>query len=171
MKLQPIYDLIDKFYKKPYYYLYSMSIYHVILVILTIYSIPIYINRVFFSLDFEFANQISTFINIYSMKNIIFTVLIMILDLIFLGILAYEFKQLKLTMRKITLIESIIFIISLSNPYLRTIMLFLSLNSLQIFIPYMIMKKISITKYIFLTGVYVTIIYCVAYPIILMYRG
>jgi hypothetical protein len=168
MKLQPIYNLIDRFYRHPYYYLYSMSIYHVIIILFTLYSFPIYRNQVFFSLDFNFANQFNNYINIFSIKNILFTLIIMIIDLVFLFIVAYEFKQLKLTIGKITIIETIIFILCFYNPYIRVSMLFLSLNSLQIFIPYMIMKSISLSKYIFLTGSYINIIYCLIYPIIIL---
>jgi len=170
MRLQTIYNLIDRFYKQPYYYLYSMSIYHVIIILFTLYGIDIYRNQVFFSLDFNFAEQFNKAISIYTIKNILFTLIILIIDLIFLGILAYEFKQLKLTINKITIIEIIIFIICFYNPYARVSMLFLSLNSLQIFIPYIIMKKISISKYIFLTGSYINIIYCLSYPIIILLR-
>jgi hypothetical protein len=92
----------------------------------------------------------------------------MIIDLIFLFIVAYEFKQLKLTITKITIIEIIIFSICLINPYARVSMLFLSLNSLQIFLPYIVMKKISLSKYIFLTGSYLNIIYCLTYPVLIL---
>jgi hypothetical protein len=166
MKLQPIYSLIDRFYKKPYYYLYSMSIYHIIIILFTFYGITIYRNQVFFSLDFNFAEQFNSAINIYSIKNILFSLIILIVDLIFFFILAYEFKQLKLTMAKITVLETIIFVLCIYFPYVRVSMLFLSLNSIQIFIPYMIMKTVGITKYIFLTGSYLNIIYCLIYPII-----
>jgi hypothetical protein len=145
-----------------------MSIYHIIIILFTLYEIAIYRNQVFFSLDYNFAQQINDKISFYSVKNILFTLIIMIVDLLFLWILAYEFKQLKLTITKITIIEIIIFSICLINPYARVSMLFLSLNSLQIFLPYIIMKNVSISKYIFLTGSYINIIYCLSYPIIIL---
>lgn len=153
-------------YFKPINFIYSMSFYHILVALFMFIGIE-YNYKVFFILDFSSAQITHINDNILKsgMMNILFSLSILLVDFIFLIIIMYEFKQLKLTWKKISLIEGIIFFVSLSNPYLRVVMMFLSLNTLTITIFYKIMKNIPYTNYIIVTGSYIIIIKLLLFPL------
>lgn len=156
----------DLLFKEPFYYIYSMSFYHVLIIIFTLLNITSEQPKVFFVLSFETFNFHLLDSSKSIISNIIFVLLIMIIDMIFLLICMYEFKSLKLTFNKIIIIEILIFIMSFSHPVLRMIMLFLSLNTLQITVFYKIIKYIPFAKYPFLTGSYFIILKLLSIPLI-----
>lgn len=151
---------------KPINFIYSMSFYHVLVALFMLIGIE-YNYKVFFVLDFSTATVSHLNDNILKsgIMNILFSLSILVVDFIFLIIIMFEFKQLKLTLKKISIIEVIIFFIALSNPYLRMIMLFLSLNTLAITIFYKIMKNVPYTNYIIVTGSYIIIIKLLLFPV------
>ena len=166
--LNRVYDYL---YKEPFYYIYSRSFYHVLIIIFTLLHISDIQPNVFFVLNFDTFNLHLFESGIESLiKNVIFVLLIMIVDVIFLLILMYEFKSLKLTYTKIFFLEIIIFVLALSNPTLRMIMLFLSLNTLEVTVFYKIIKYIPFSKYAFLTGSYILILKLLLVPVIEFYN-
>lgn len=62
--------------------------------------------------------------------------LLIFIDMIFLVILSVDFKKLNLTWERMGYIEVIIFILAVFIPEFRVIMIFLSLDTLQIFVFY-----------------------------------
>lgn len=161
-----IFNFYEKYYKHDYYYLYIMSIIHVLLLFYTyIFQTEISGNTLVV-LSFDVDNSTVDFINRFSFKNIFFISLIFIIDFIFLIILMKEFEQLKLNYYKIFLIEMLILFLSLSNPTIRNSMYFLSLNTLQITIVFKIIKYIPLGKLLFLSTAYIALIKLMLYPII-----
>lgn len=147
----------DNFYSNPIFYIYNMSIYHIFIIIFTLF-LGIKINsQTFVQLSIE-SIKIDITQNFF--KSLVFSTVIIILDLIFFIIIATEFKRLKLSTFKIIFIEIFIFYISFSYPFLRSTLFFLTLNSLQIFIPYKLMKAMPFYLFniIFITSSYIIII-------------
>lgn len=160
-----ILNLYDKFYKHPYYYLYSMSIYHILIILYSYVFILSYTPKTFYTLSFSIADTTNFFNDGDVLKNIFYTFLIISIDFIFLYILMKEFKSLNLNYFKVILLEIVIILISISHFILRDIMFFLSLNTLQITIVYIIIKKIPFGKQLFLSASYINILILFFYPL------
>lgn len=164
----PIWNKIGLLYKKPVYYIFSMSVYHVLIPLYLVIGIQGFKPQTMVGIglgDLNFASTVSHDIIAGSIANIFFAVIIMVIDLIFFLILFFEFPDLHLTPGKITIMEIVIFVLALYSPGLRMAMLFLSLNTLQITIFYKLMKWIPITKYVFITGGYILLIKVLTYPV------
>lgn len=168
--LYKIFTLYDKYYKHDYYYLYVMTAYHFIIILYTVLFQIEMATKTFFVLSWDLTNHTSDFISIFSFKNVFFISLIFIIDFIFFIIVMKEFKSLKLSYKKIIILEIIILMLSFLNPTLRNIMYFLSLNTLQITIIYKFVKYVPMGKFLFLTGAYITLIKLILYPLIEGYK-
>ncbi len=152
---------------KPMNYIYAMSIYHLLIIVYVLWGISGFHPQTMVGLnagDLVWAQSINQGTLSGHMMNIIFAVLIVVIDLFFFLILFFEFPQLKLTVTKITFLEIMIFSLALYSPGLRMAMLFLSLNSIQITIFYKLMKWISFSKYVFVTGGYILLFKILIYP-------
>jgi hypothetical protein len=180
--IRTIENINNKFYKENYYYLYLMSIYHLLVIgfMLLIPDIPV---EVFYKLTFtpQATNDIISMISTGSLNSITWTLLllsaILILDLIFLYIIIDEFAPKFITMKNFAYIEGSILILSFLFPYLRDVFIYLSINTLIITCFYKIIKYekaftgIGFMKYIMITVCYIYIIKLTSYPIILFIRG
>ena len=174
-------DINNKFYKENYYYLYSMSIYHALGIIISFF-VPSTSLYVFYKLTFtpQATQDILTQLSIGSISAITWTFLllcaILVLDVIFLYIIVDEFLPKFITMKRIFFIETSILTISFLIPYLRDVFIFLSINTLIITLFYKIIKYekvftgLGFMKYIMLTISYISIIELVLYPVILGIR-
>lgn len=157
----------DYLFREKYYYLYAMTIAHLIIIIYTIIGLDGYTSKTYYTLSLNPYSSVIKNISIFKLQeSIIILFEIYIIDLIFFLILMFEFKQLKLTFKKIIIIETIIMILSFSFTPIRDIMFFLSLNSLQITLYYSIlMRYIFFMKYVFISASYVYVIQLLLYPI------
>jgi len=161
----------DIFYKESHYYLYGMTFYHLLLILFGLLGVHNLNPKVFFVLDFSslttniFGDNSHTFLS-----TILFTLIIMFVDLLFFIIIMYEFDKLKLTMKKIFILEIVVFLLSVFNPVIRMSMLFLSLNTLQITFFYKFITYIPFSKYVFLTVCYIIIIRLILTPIMNFYN-
>jgi len=165
-----LFNLYDKYYKHDYYYLYAMTVYHLIIIIYTyLFKTELY-TKTFFVLSWNISTHSTDFISVFSFKNLFFISLIFIIDFIFFIVIMKEFDVLKLNYTKIIIFEIIILTLSLSHPTIRNIMYFLSLNTLQITIIYKFVKYIPLGKFLFLTGAYISVLKLLLYPLIEMYK-
>lgn len=174
-------ELYDKFYSKDYYYLISMSVYHVLIIIFTLVlgvNIPV---KTLFLFTWEGLNEhIVNYSLSLNFRNLIMMFIIMFFDFIFLFIISNEINNIQqknnkkywfnLTKKRIIIIEILIFFFTLSHPIPRQIMYFLSFNTFQIFITYKIIKYIPFGKFIFLSGSYISLFKLLLFPIIAIYN-
>jgi hypothetical protein len=176
-------SFISKLLKKDYYYLITMSVYHIELILFGIIGfIPKWYNyHTFFPLYFDSSSLHADFLNYeigFNALTIFFTLIILILDFTFLFLVRNEIKieqEKKHTVfwfypskKMLIPIEILIFYMSLGNPIMRMILYFVSLNTIQIFITYrFIMKygKIIYLNKLFLIGSYLYIIMLTIAPI------
>lgn len=176
-----IYDLsmrIDGIMKAKNY-LYAMTVYHVVVIIFFIYGIKGFHLQTLVGIDEGLISRGASIIDILQsgkglMATLIICVLIMGIDLVFLLILSYDFKELNLTWNKIYIIEAIIFISAIYEPVFRALLLFFSLNTLQIFVFYHIaiyFEKISfpIPRYVIVLGGYILVLKILIYPFTIIY--
>lgn len=143
-----IYNL---FFSKEIYYLYAMSVYHILILIfyfLGIKSDP----QIFYSLTllgnhpdlFSYFSTIRGIIESYVLVLYIF-----IIDVGFLIVLMLEFKWLRLNYKKILFAEIIIISLTFFFPILRDVMFFLSFNSVGIYIIYRLILKSDLIGWFF----------------------
>lgn len=163
LKLNKIYDL---FFKKEYYILYVLTLIHLIIILYTLLDITGYRSNVYYKLT---LNPYSTVLDL-SFHSISETILLLfemyIIDFVFFGILYLEFKQLKLTFKKIFIIDTVIIFISFWSPQIRDIMFFMSFNSLQMFVYYYIIKSnyLSWLKIPIMLSLYIVFVQLIIYP-------
>ena len=169
-------NINNKFYKENYYYLYSMSIYHVLVILfsLLIYDIPV---NVFYKLTFtpQATQNLISGLALTSFNSFIWSFLlltmILTLDLIFIYIIVDEFRPKLITLKSVAIMESSILIISFFVPYLRDVFVFLSINTIIITFFYKIIKYektftgLGFMKYIMITVTYIYIFKLVTYPV------
>lgn len=159
----------DKYYKENYYYLFSMSIYHILIILATLFLSVDFKVKTF--MIFSFNPETVDIINFnmdFTFKSMFLLFIILLIDFIFLYIIKkeieyYEQKNNKiywfrLTTLRMILIELIILSFTIHNPMSRQIMYFLSLNTMQIFFIYKIIKNVSIGKLLFLTWGYIILL-------------
>lgn len=177
-KIEKLYNFL---FKKHYYYLISMSIYHIELILLGIIGlIPKWYNyKTFFPLYFDSHSLSADFLNYevgYNWNTGFYTFIIVVLDFIFLFIVRNEIKiQQEKNNTKywfypskkiLILIELCIFYFSIGNPVMRMILYFMSFNTIQIFITYrVIMRYIPFMDKLLLFGSYMYIIILTFTPI------
>jgi len=174
MHLQDIFDKFELLYRNPLNYIYSMSIYHLLVIAYVLWGISGFHSQTLVGLnvgDLNWADIVSHDILAGNIANLFFAVLIVIIDLLFFIILFFEFPKLNLTPAKITFMEIIIFSVALFSPGLRMAMMFLSLNSIQITLFYKIMNWIPISKYVFISGGYILLFKILIYPIQFLLKG
>ncbi len=142
----------------------NMIFYHVLIIIFTIgfkIAVP---AKVMLQLGLgdvaAVENEMNTIQNWQStFVNILFLTIILFLDFALLLIIKSEAKSLKMTYFHIFILEIIIFIIGIFNPYVRTGLFFFSANTLQIAIAYRwFIKKWIIFQYFFIAGSYILIL-------------
>ncbi len=101
--------------------------------------------------------------------NWIFLGVILFLDFALLLILKSEFKGLKLDYTKIIIIEILVFLLGIFNPYVRTALMFFSANTLQITIAYRwFIKKWVVFQYFFILGSYILILKLLFYVLMVI---
>lgn len=174
--LQSLESINYKFYKENYYYLYTMSIYHALVIIFRFF-IPNIPTNVFYKLTFtpeatnDIINSLTTGGFLGFMWSFLLLAIILILDCIFIWIIVDEFAPKFITVRNIFIIEGSILTLSFLVPYLRDVFVFLSINTLIITGFYKLIKYekifigIGFAKYIMITITYIYIIKLITYPI------
>lgn len=165
---------VEFLYMTPLNYIYSMSLYHVLVIVYVVWGISGFHSQTMVGLnagDLSWANGVSNEILAGSLTNILFAVLLVIIDMFFFLIIFFEFPQLHLTPNKIMVLEVVIFSLALFSPGMRMGMLFLSLNSIQITLFYKLMKWIPISKYVFITGGYILLFKILIYPVQLHFNS
>ncbi len=174
-----MYKVINKIYNKLFakdvYYLYSMTIYHFIIIFYTLLGLK-FQSKVFYTLtllgnhanifEMHFGNLKDNILWNYAYAYLL-VLIIFILDIIFLIILMFEFKWLAFNYKKILGIELMLIGISFFFPFFRDVMFFLSINSLQIYIVYrIIIKNIWFLKIPIIFSSYMFIIRLILYPVL-----
>lgn len=175
----------DKFLSKDYYYLILMTVYHVeILVMVTFLGITGAKTHTFMPMigmdEINGATgSLSTVLNYhFSFTNftaVMLTIIIVLLDFIFLYIIKSEIKHhentqhksfyFKLTTPRIFIIEFFVLLLSMGNPVVRAMLYFMSFNTFQIYAIYRLLFKLKIFNPIIILGVYIAIIELLFYPI------
>lgn len=180
-------DLYDRFFGKDVYYLYAWTIYHIL--------IPIWAFYYGFDHAMTFVtinptnlhNTTNIMANIFEMKALFivlaWSAVIVFLDLFFLLVVRAHFNldriKLKLpfsdrvksyqclSMRNITIIEVTIFILSFYSVSLRDVMLFLSINTIQMVVIYSFIKNVpfNLGRVFFTAAAYVFIFRLLIFPI------
>lgn len=122
-------------------YLITMTIYHILAIVIFIKGIEGFKLQTLVGIDQSLIARSSSIFEILQsgkglMSTLTIITIIIGIDLAFLLILGYDFKKLNLTWNKIYIIEGIIFIIALFVPIFRALLLFFSLNTIQIFVLY-----------------------------------
>lgn len=180
-------DLYDRFFGKDVYYLYTWTLYHLLIPIWTFYF-GFNQAMTFVTIDpINLHNTTNIMENIFEMKAIFLVIawstVIVFLDLFFLLIVRAHFNldriKLKLpfsnkiksyqclSMRNITIIEVAIFILSFYSVSLRDIMLFLSLNTIQMVVIYSFIKNVpfNLGRVFFIAAAYVFIFRLLIFPL------
>lgn len=149
---------------QPTNFLWAMIIYHVLILLFTFTLQQEMPGKVMLRLGLGDVGAVNAEMHaINSLKaivtNWIFLGVILFLDFALLLILKAEFKSLKLTYKKIFILEIVIFLVGVFNPYVRTALLFFSANTLQITIAYRwFIKKWVLFQYFFILGSYILIL-------------
>ena len=161
MKFSTLNNYYSKYFSKDIYYIYSMTIYHVLIIIFTFLGIS-HDSNVFYTLTLSGGHEnifqtLSSFRG--AIESYILILIIFLLDALFLIVLMLEFKWMRLNFKKLFLIEITLIGISFFIPFFRDVMFFLSLNSVQIYIVYRIlMKNIWFFKFPFIFSSYIYIL-------------
>jgi len=149
---------------RPTNFLWAMIIYHLLILFFTFTLVQEIPGKVMLRLglgdvgavtaEMEAINSLQAIVT-----NWIFLGVILFLDFALLLILKAEFKSLNLTFKKIFILEILIFLVGIFNPYVRTALLFFSANTLQITIAYRwFIKKWLPFQYFFILGSYILIL-------------
>lgn len=178
--LYKIESLLEKLLKKDYYYLVTMSFYHVELIIFGILGlIPFWYEfKTFFPLYFDSSSLSAQFLDYeigYNAETVFYTFLILMLDIVFLFIVRDEIGKLQIknntkywfypSKKTILIIECFIFYFNIGNPVMRMILYFMSLNTIQIYVTYRFWLKVPIIGKLWLFGSYLNIIMLTIAPI------
>lgn len=176
-------SFLSNMLKEDYYYLISMSVYHIELITFGLLGlIPVwYRYHTFFPLYFDVHSLNADFINYEIGFNFLtgfYTAIILLLDYGFLFIIRHEIgvQQEKNNTKYwfypskkfILFIEIFVFYFSIGNPVMREILYFMSLNTIQIFVTYRVIMrygKIIYLDKLFLFGSYLYIIMITIAPI------
>lgn len=161
-------------------YIYSMTIYHVIAILFFLYGITGFNLQTLVGIDAGLISKGASILEIIQsgkglVSTLIICAIILGIDLVFLLILSHDFKKLNLTWAKIYIIEIIIFMLAVFEPVFRALLLFFSLNTLQIFVFYHIAiffekYSFSIPRYIIVAGGYILLAKILIYPIQFIYK-
>lgn len=180
LSLYTIESLLDKLLKKDYYYLVTMSFYHIELIIFGILGlIPFWYEfHTFFPLYFDSSSLSAQFLDYeigYNAETVFYTFLILLLDITFLFIVRSEIGNLQIknntkywfypSKKAILIIECFIFYFNIGNPIMRMILYFMSLNTIQIYFTYRYWLKIPVIGKIWLFGSYLYIIMLTISPL------
>jgi len=160
--MKPIINYIinsyDFLFKHSYYYLYVMTVYHILIILSLYYLEKEFANHVWFSLSLQLQDIFTELSTIqYLAQKMLWITIIILLDLFLLTIFMIEFERLNLTVKKIVLLEIVIFSVSFYSLIVRDVMFFLSINTLQIYLVFKTMKYIPFLKIVFITGAYIYI--------------
>jgi len=129
-----------------------MTVYHLIAMVLFLKGVEGFRLQTMVGIDQSLISRSVSILDIISsgkglMSTLVIITILLSIDMVFLIILGYDFPKLNISWNKIYMIESIIFIISLFVPVFRALLLFFSLNTIQIFIMYHI--AVEFEKYNF----------------------
>ncbi len=151
-------------FNNPTQFIWNMLTYHVLIIIITI-GFGIYVPaKVMLQLGLgdvdAVRNEMNTIQNWEStFVNILFLAVILFLDFTLLLIIKSEVKSIKMTYTHIFILEILIFVVGIFNPYVRTGLFFFSANTLQIAIAYRwFIKKWIVFQYFFIAGSYILIL-------------
>ena len=149
-----------------------MTIYHAFVILYSTYGMEIESVKVYAMFSLDTTAMEKDVVTEYLMQKLVFGFVTALLDGAFFIMLYLTFKD-KFESKNISFntymsvlmgFELIIWIISAYSLYFRIVLWFLSVNSMTILPPYIIMKKIPLTNYIFMTGAAFNLIYFVLYP-------
>lgn len=176
-------DTYDRLYGKDETYLYVMTVYHLL--------IPIWMVAFGFNEPMTFAiinptnlansESVMTDLTLANgLTTITWAFLIVLLDLFFLFALKWHFHHARITLSKkrrhvvdllswqnISRSELAIFVLSFYSVALREIMLFLSINTIQIAIAYVIIRKIpfNLGRVLMCSAAYLFIVKLLIWPL------
>lgn len=156
--------LFKYLFNNPTRFVSNMVFYHVVIMISTIIfgiAVPAKVMLQLGLGDVDAVrNEMDTIQNWEStFVNILFLMIILFLDFALLLIIKSEVKSLNMTYFHILILEILIFIIGIFNPYVRTGLFFFSANTLQIAIAYRwFIKKWIVFQYFFIAGSYILIL-------------
>ena len=139
-----IHSLYDYWLGRELNYLVSMSVYHVLIIILFLFGITTDSHIMYrLTLAGSQAALFADFSNVLGMFSSMVTVIIIfIIDVAFLIILMLEFKWMRLNYKRLLALEVGIIAVSSIVPIIRDIMFFLSINSVAIYITYRGLMKL-----------------------------
>lgn len=157
-------------------YLYSMTVYHLLALLFFLTGITGFNLQTLVGIDQSLVDHSKSVLSViesyHNLSPILIIVsILLIVDLIFLFIVAFDFPGLKLNYSKIMKIEGLIFIVALFVPIFRAMMLFFSLNTLQIFFFYHVAAFFTkynipnLPKYIIVSIGYFWLLKIVVYPV------
>lgn len=174
MYLNELFTKIDKIFQAKNY-LIAMTIYHVIAIGLFVKGIEGFKLQTLVGIDQSLVDKSASIFDILNTgKGLVATLLIITIilgiDMVFLIILSHDFRGLHLTWNKMYLIEGILFILALFVPILRALLLFFSLNTIQIFIFYHLATMFEkwnfvLLRYIIVLGGYILVLKIVYFVI------
>ena len=157
-------------------FLYSTGLYHLIGVLFFVYGITGFHLQTLVAIDenlirssYGLSEVILEHKKIGAILNL--SAVLVFFDLIFLCMISYDFRWLKLTMKKIGVLEVLVFILSMMYPLFRGAMLFFSLNTLVMFFFYHASTFFSgydfhLPRYVIVMGGYIWLAKIIMYSIV-----
>jgi len=176
--------LNDHYYKQFWLFLVIMTIYHIAVILYSTFGIEIHSVKVLamFSLDTE--AMIMDESKEVLLQKIVFGLVTALLDSAFFILFYLSFAKTFIEkynmdfgryIKYLAGLELIVWIVSGYSLYMRIVLWFLSVNSMTILVPYIIMKRyeethilspfLSLLKYVFMTGSMINLIYFLLYPL------
>lgn len=167
MQINETLNTIDKILQAKNY-LVAMTVYHIVAIFLFVKGIEGFKLQAMVGIDQSLVDRSASIFDILSTgKGLIATLIIITIilgiDIVFLIILSHDFRGLNLTWNKMYIIEGILFILTLCIPVLRALLLFFSLNTIQIFIFYHLATMLEkwnfvLLRYIIVLGGYILVL-------------
>jgi|SRR3972149_769967 len=162
---------LSRLFKEDYYYIYWMSVYHILIALFSL-KYPEIPKHVIYVLTFTPQSQ-QSLLDMISAANMVWSIIlifvVIIVDLVFIYLVLSEFKITINKLYSVFIIEGLLLLISFWFPYLRDVLLFLSLNTIIITVTYKFIKMernyfgTHALRYILIFGSVVYIIKLVGY--------
>jgi len=163
--------LNENIFKKMWLFLLIMTIYHLAVIVYVTFGIETYpYVKLLTMLDFNVENMASANATVKPLiQVIVFSLITVILDVAIFVLMVLSFKE---TFQRIHfkwwwlgIFEGLVLIFSASSMFVRIVLWWLSVNSIPIFVPYLIMKKVPLFNYIFIFGAIVNLIVFILFPL------
>jgi len=161
----------ENIFKKMWLFLLIMTIYHLAVIVYVTFGIETYpYVKLLTMLDFNVENMASANATVKPLiQVIVFSLITVILDVAIFVLMVLSFKE---TFQRIHfkwwwlgIFEGLVLIFSASSMFVRIVLWWLSVNSIPIFVPYLIMKKVPLFNYIFIFGAIVNLIVFILFPL------